>query len=234
VVDEQKQPVDSPPPSAGAQPPADPRPGAETTQLPRADDTVAADNTVAAGAPVTPDPEPAKWSARAGVPTRGPRQAAPEEPEWVPDREPSRVWWMPILIGLAGLVLLGLIGLGLWLAMRGGGPTPATSVPPSTAPSSAAPAPTTPAAPSSPVVLLVPVPALANIPVDQATGILTSQGLGTKVVNQVTDKVPPGIVTGTDPVAGTPVPQGTVVTLIVAAAPPSSPSPSPSVGPSGG
>ena len=225
MVDEEpteKQPDDNP------QPPADPWPGAETTRFAHGDDTVVADSqAVREPAPAVGEREPAKWSARADVPVGGPRQPAPQEQEWVPDQEP-RAWWLPILIGVAVLVLVGLVGLGFWLAVQGTNQAPAPSASASPVRSSATRAPTTPAAPSSPAVLLVPVPALTSIAVDQATGILASQGLGAKVVNQVTDAVPPGIVTGTDPAAGTPVPQGTVVTLIVAAPPPSSPSPAPS------
>jgi cytoskeletal protein RodZ len=176
--------------------------------------------------PVTGAEEaPPRWTARAGVPVRGPRQAAPQEQPWVPDQEP-RTWWAPILIVLAILVLLGLIALGLWLAMRGQ-PTPAPSAsasPTSSASPSPSPTPsqTTPSA--SPPAILVAVPPVRGLSVSDAQTILQSQGLNSKVVTQVSD-LPPGTVIDTNPAASTQVPAGTEVTLFVATPPPSPSSP---------
>ena len=144
MVDEQPardgQPTGREPGDGGPQP-QDPWLSAETTHFPRATDDPAAQP--ADGTAVLPsvdeprvDEAGARWSARAGVPAAGPRQGAPQEQQWVPDREP-RAWWLPILIGVAILVLLGLIGLGLALALRGSGPAPQ----PSPVPSSPAPKP---------------------------------------------------------------------------------------------
>jgi hypothetical protein len=187
-----------------------------------------------AGGPGEP---PTRWAARAGVPVRGPREAAPQEPVWLPE-EPGRIWWAPILIGLIVLMLLGLIGLGLWLALRSHpGPAPSTSANPTVSASSASPSASpspSPTASTAPSTVTVPVPALGNIAVSDAEQILQSQGLTARVVNRVSDALPPGTVLDTDPPAGTVVPAGSQITLFVAVAPassspPESPSPSTSV-----
>jgi hypothetical protein len=208
------------------QPRPEPQPPDETARFERPDD----DRTAMlppAGEPA--QREPARWAARAGVPVGGPRPAEPEP--WVPDQLP-RTWWAPILIGLAIIVLIGLIGLGLWVATRSkSGTVPTPSVTPSSAAASASPSPSPTPSPTlspPPTVALVLVPPLRGIGVSDAQAILQTQGLGSKVVTQVTDQVPPGSVFATDPEAGAQVPAGTTVTLFVATAPPS-PSPSVSV-----
>jgi hypothetical protein len=212
-------PADQPP--AGGDPSA-----AETAPFPRP----ATDETSVLPAAETPPEAPAKWSARAGVPVHGPRQAAPQEQAWVPDQEP-RTWWAPLLIVLAILVLLGLIGLGLWLAMRGQPAVgPSASAAPSSAASSASPSPSpTPSQSTSvpPTVTMVPVPGLRGVSVSDAEQILQSQGLNSKVVTRVSD-LPAGTVIETNPPANALVPAGTEVTLFVATPPPSPSSPSPS------
>ncbi len=220
MVDE--EPIQSQP--GEGQPAQDSPSGDETARLPPVADQAP---TAADGTAVLPRADeagdPSRWSARAGVPVRRSGEAAPQEQQWVPDQGP-RVWWMPILIGLVILILLGLVSLGLWLALRGSTPAPA----PTTAPSatSASPTPSSPPPTSaSPPAVLVPIPPLANVPVDQATEILRSQGLVAKIVNRVSDSLPAGTVIDTDPAAGTQVPVGSQVTLFVATPPPTSASP---------
>jgi hypothetical protein len=208
----------------GNRPPADGEPpAAETAPFPRP----AADETSVLPAAEEPAQPPARWSARAGVPVR---QQAPE-PGWVPGEEPPRTWWAPVLIVVAILVLLGLIGLGLWLAVRGGpAAVPSASPAPSSAASSPSPilSPTPgPTASASPTVTTVSIPVLRGVPVSDAQQILQSRGLNSTVVTRASDQ-PAGTVIETDPPAGTQVPAGTEVTLFVATAPPSSAAPNPS------
>jgi hypothetical protein len=208
VVDEQPEQNEQPTQKQPAQPPAEPGPADGTAVLPAAD-----------------QPEqPTRWSARAGVPAHAPRGAAPEQP-WVPEQG-SRVWWTPILIGLAVLVLLGLVGFGLWLAVRGSTPVPGPSPTPIVGTTSATPSSAPPATTSAPAVL-VPVPPLANLPADQAADILRTQGLVAELVNRVSDSLPAGTVIDTNPPAGTQVPVGSKVTLFVATPPATSSSPTP-------
>ncbi len=222
MADEQQPHPEEPPAEGDAPAPPDPRSGGETAEFPRP----AADETAVLPPATEPPPAPATWSARAGVPVGGPRQPAPE-PQWVPDQEP-RTWWAPIVIGVAILVLIGLIGLGLWIATRNPA-TPAPSASPSPTPSSPSPSPSpsrTASASPTPTVVLVPVPSLRGVSLTDAQQILQSQGLNWKVVTRPSTEFPAGTVIDTDPPATTPVPAGTEVTLFVATAPPPSPSPS--------
>ena len=167
--------------------------------------------------------QPARWAARAGVPAAGPR---PSEPQWVPDQQP-RTWWAPILIGVAILVLVGLIALGLWVAVRSkpGTPTSPSPTPSSPAPSSASPSPApSPTASTSPPVTMVVVPSLRGVSLSDAEQILQSQGLNWTVSTRVSSEFPAGTVIESNPPAESRVPAGTEVNLVVATAPPS-PSP---------
>jgi cytoskeletal protein RodZ len=210
--------------------PRDPRLDDETTRFPRPEP----DQTSIlppAEDPGRAQPPPERWSARAGVPTGPRRTPMPQEPEWVPDRQQPRTWWAPILIVVAILVLLGLVGLGLWLATHGQpATTPSASASASPSASSPSPSPTPSRSPSrspSPSVAAVGVPAVGGVMVTDAEEILKSQGLKWKVVTQVSDQAA-GSVVRTDPAAGVQVPAGSTVTLYVATPPPTSASPSPS------
>src|SRR5690242_10750938 len=84
------------------------------------------------------------WSARAAVRPPGAAGAATEE-EWHDEGEPGgeRPWLRPVVVALVAVVLLALLGTGVWLILRnsnsGSGPgvTPSASAAPSV--SSAAP-----------------------------------------------------------------------------------------------
>jgi PASTA domain len=235
VVEEQpseQQPGDRPDEPAGDQTAVQRSVADDTAVLPPAGDRTAVQRSAADDTALLPPAEP-RWSARAGVPVE-PRRPAPVEAEeqWGPEPGPTRAWWLPILIGLAVLVLVGLIGLGLWLALRGSAPAPQASTPPSPVVSSPSPAPT--ASPSgSPSVAMVAVPRVTDLAVSDALPILQSQGLVPRVVTDVNDSVPAGTVISTDPAAGTQVPVGSTVTVHVAtptpsSAPPTSAAPQPS------
>ncbi|MGC5660620.1 PASTA domain-containing protein [Micromonospora sp. WMMD723] len=178
------------------------------------------------------------WSGRAGVPAA--RAGDPGEPaEWYAEEQRGRRWWTPILLGVLGLVLLGLVGAGIWLALRAvdtssdGTPTPPpTAVPttgaaPTTAPPSTPPTtgpPTTPptTAPTTEPAG-IPVPPLVGLSQETAEALLGRLGLSSRVQTRESDR-PPGTVLSTDPGAGQTVSPGDEVTLVVAAEPSVSPS----------
>ena len=169
----------------------------------------------------------APWSGRAGVPP--PRSAAYPEPgaEWYADEQAGRRWWMPILLGVLALILIGLIAAGVWLALRaadrdsGPGPAPSavpsTSAPPSATPTSASPSsapPTTP--PATTAAAEVPMPPLVGLPESAARSVLDRLGIDYRVQRRASDR-PAGTVIATDPEAGYAVGEGERVTLVVAA-----------------
>src|SRR5437763_3479969 len=175
------QPIDQPPDETAVMPAAGERPAGEQ--------------------PAGEQPageQPARWAARAGVPAAGPR---PSEPQWVPDQQP-RTWWAPILIGVAILVLVGLIALGLWVAVRSkpGTPTSPSPTPSSPAPSSASPSPApSPTASTSPPVTMVVVPSLRGVSLSDAEQILQSQGLNWTVSTRVSSEFAAGTVIESNP-----------------------------------
>ncbi|WP_349879696.1 PASTA domain-containing protein [Micromonospora sp. HUAS YX12] len=175
------------------------------------------------------------WSGRAGVPP--PRPAGYPEPggEWYGDEQAGRRWWMPILLGILALLLLGLIGAGVWLALRAadrnsdpGPPVPSISAQTSAAPTTAAPTsaapssspPSTPPATTAPVE--VPMPPLVGLPEAAARAALDRLDLDYRVQRRASDR-PAGTVISTDPEAGYPVGEDDRVTIVVAVpAPPTS------------
>lgn len=220
--------------------PESPRPGAggdETSLLPPAgtgDTTVfrptgPAETAMIPSATGQPGGQGARWSARAGVPATD-----HADEEWVPPQEPGGAWWLPIALGIGGLILVALVGLGVWLAVRHSGNTPAPVTSPSVSPTPSptpSPSPTaSPTPPPSPTAAAVTLPELRGTSLGDAQTVLTGLGLVPAVRNQVDGSVPPGFVIGTDPPANSTVPAGGTVTLIVAVAP--SPSPTPSDPPS--
>ncbi|MEV1155392.1 PASTA domain-containing protein [Micromonospora chokoriensis] len=235
-------------------PPTRPTAGADETApvdrrpAPSPDETAPVDRTV----PARPDPSPDEtmpidrstgtpadrtaqmppsWSGRAEVRPSRPADAA----EWYVEEQGGRRWWLPILWGVLGLLLAGLLGGALWLVLANQdddrddpGPTPslppasATSAAPTTeSPTSAAPTSESPS--SSPTTTApdeVPVPPLAGLPQATAEGLLNRLGLSYRVVYRPSE-LPPGTVVGTEPEAGTPVPTDDEVLLVVSQARPS-------------
>jgi hypothetical protein len=199
--------------------------------------------------PVDPDagPEP-RWAGRAAVgpgpgaghesgPGYGYDEYPPATQQWErPDDSGRGPWWMPVVVGFAILILLALIGLGIWFALgsQGGGPGPAGTSTPTTSPTAAAspspsPSPSPTTASPSPSVAPVNVPPLAGVPLDDAKRLLDQANLSYTVVSQPDPTVPAGVVIETQPGAGTPLTPGSQVTIVVSTGAPSpSPSPSPS------
>ncbi|GGJ88560.1 hypothetical protein GCM10010123_17710 [Pilimelia anulata] len=209
-----------------AAPPAD-----ATTRMPAVGGT---DATAAMpGRPAPPDATsvmpgvpggPGQWSARAEVPQYVP--AAEPDPGWgAPAGEPKR-WWLPVLLGLVAVLLLGSLGYGLWLAF-GDDDEPAAPTPTASA-TSARPRPTT-AAPTRTVPRptrttvapeLVEVPDVVGGSRADAQRRLDAAGLNYRLRYRVTDEADPDTVLATDPGPGEEVdPNDTVVTLTIAEEP---------------
>jgi hypothetical protein len=138
---------------------------------------------------------------------------------------------MPIVIGLAALLLLGVLGYGLWLIAAADDGTEPAGGPSATAP--AAPRTTAPPAtreaprPTAPQP--VEVPRLAGESLADAQDRLDELGLTYRVEFEETDEEQPGRVLRTEPDGGAEVEPRSRVTLVVAAAPeepePSRPAP---------
>ncbi|KKK06288.1 hypothetical protein LQ51_09210 [Micromonospora sp. HK10] len=210
-------------------------PGPDATRpLPRAG-TTAPQPPVGGAAPVPP-----AWSGRAGVPTR-PAGYQEAGADWYTEEQAGRRWWMPILLGVLALVLIALIGLGVWWALRaaerGPAPGPLPSAAPTTVPQTSA-APTT-AAPStappstaSPTSAEVPMPPLVGLPEAAARAALDRLDVDYRVRTRESDQ-PAGTVIETDPAAGEPLSPGDRVTIVVAepAAAPTTTAGTPTSGP---
>ncbi|GIJ27763.1 hypothetical protein Vqi01_29250 [Micromonospora qiuiae] len=182
--------------------------------------------------PPTQRSGPAAWSGRAEVPSIRPgndRELA--DGDWYGDEQPDRPWWLPILWGIVLLLLLGLIGVGVWLARQavdddGPAPQQPTAAPPtirsaSPTPRSPSPAPTTSAA-----AVRLPLPPLVGYSEAAARAVLDQLGLDHRVEYRPSEE-PAGTVIATDPEAGELVEVGDEITLVVAEA---SASPSPTTG----
>ncbi|MEU7715197.1 PASTA domain-containing protein [Micromonospora chalcea] len=183
----------------------------------------------------TPQEPVGAWSGRAGVPP--PRPAGYPEPggEWYGDEQAGRRWWMPILLGILALLLLGLIGVGVWLALRAAdqdsdpgtvpSAVPSTSAQTSAAPTSAAPSSSPPSTPPTTEAVEVPMPPLVGLPEAAARAALDRLDVDYRVQRRASDR-PAGTVISTDPEAGYPVGEGDRVTIVVAVPAPPTAGPS--------
>lgn len=194
----------------------------------------------AAGTAIGGPGQPAReqvWSARAEVRPPRPGEAVQvTEPDWAPAApEPRGAWWMPILIGIVVLLLLGVLGFGVWLILQGADqddspppvvttsaarattqPTAEPTAEPTTArPTTTAPQPSpTPAEPEE-----VTVPDVAGRTSSEARQALDRAGLSYRLVFRPSRSVPAGTVIDSNPPEGTQVPADTEVTLVIATAP---------------
>jgi hypothetical protein len=184
-----------------------------------------------------------RWSARAQVPPTAPvRRPMREEEQWgaAPEQPPRSV--LPVLIAVVAVILLVIIGLGVWLALRNRNTptTPLTTGPPTTTapPTTTTPPPTTTAPPTTttpPPTTTAPVgitiPDLSGNDPTAARQLLMSLGVtvAAQQVTQPSTTVRAGRVIGTQPGVGTVVLPGQTVTLIISSGPPTvSPTVSPS------
>jgi hypothetical protein len=177
----------------------------------------------------------APWSGRAVV--RPPRPGEYAEPDWStePPSEPRGKWWMPILIGILGLLLLALLSWGIWLILQAQNSSdddapavvpPTTAAVPATAATTAA-APTT-EPPTSKATTAAPppdtavtIPALKGLSREEAQQALNRVGLSSRLRFVNSDR-PAGTVIDSDPGEGQEVPPDTTVTLVIASQPASS------------
>jgi hypothetical protein len=176
------------------------------------------------------------WSGRAEV--RPPRSGDYASTDWTtePSPEPRGKWWLPIVIGIVGLVLVALLGWGIWLILQAQnsddgtpapGPTPSapatpTAEQPTTQPTTEAPATTQAATTGAPTPSAVTIPALRGLPQNEALQALSRRGLAARLRYVRSTEASPGTVIDSDPAEGQKVPPDTVVTLVIAGAQPTS------------
>ncbi|WP_432982735.1 PASTA domain-containing protein [Dactylosporangium sp. CA-233914] len=214
---------------------------ADATQVhPRAADETRAQRPIDATGVQPPVEERERWSARAGVPAPGdPGLRRPAPQEWVDEEEDpyqGRSWFTPVIVGIVALVLVAALSFGLYLIYRatengqnapGGVESTAATASPlpppasSEAPSSAAPSSEAPPSSSAPAPAPVVIPPLRGDSLAEATVKLQVLGLNVKVERRADDSLPPGEVLASEPGEGETVDPGDTVTLIVAAAAPS-------------
>ncbi|WP_067493969.1 PASTA domain-containing protein [Actinoplanes sp. TFC3] len=182
------------------------------------------------------------WAGRAGVRAPGPQEDATGT-DWagVPPEEPRGKWWTPILVGIVALILLALLGWGIYLIVQssddgdsptGPGATPSQAppaatattpapaeTPPTTTPTTTTAATTKPTSspPSSPSD--VTIPALRGLSLDEAKTALNRKNLNYRLRYVASTDAPPGTVIGSDPAEGQQVPDDTIVNLIIASEP---------------
>jgi PASTA domain len=189
--------------------------------------------------PVVPDvpPTPPRWSARAQVPTPGVEEES-DEPEWAPapDR-PRRDVFGPALIAIVALILLGVLGIGVYLLLRGNSDGSTDEVPPNPVGTatpthtSAAPKTTKPGPTATTAAAMVAVPRVRGKTYAAAADQLTRAGLVPVRSDETSDELPAGQVIGTDPPENNQVPPGTTITVDVSTGPPPSPTAAPTTAP---
>jgi hypothetical protein len=212
-----------------------PRSGDSTRQMPAADDDATAlappvrrPDATSIMPPV--DEAGAAWAGRAEV--RPPQPGYDMEPEWdaVPPPGARGRWWMPIVVGIVALVLLALLGWGIWLIVQAqdqNAPTPTPAVttsiaPPETTEPTTEPTteePTTTPPTTEPTATEVTIPALRGLSREQAQQALSRRGLSSRLRFVASDDASAGTVIESDPEEGQEVPPDTVVTLIIAVQP---------------
>ncbi|MFF5295054.1 PASTA domain-containing protein [Paractinoplanes globisporus] len=226
--------------------------GDDTVPQKRLDDTLADDATQVSPSSSTPSPSSPSpssssseedwsvWAGRASVRAPRPGQSI-YDTDWsdgpVPPVTGERDrWWLPIVVGIIVLVLLGVLAWAIYLIVQNSGDNPSpvpttpptavvTTNPPSPAPSAAA---TTSTAPSSEPTTVptttattqeptaaVTVPALRGLPLAEARAALNRTGLRYRVL-YLNSTAAPGTVIDSDPAEGQEVPPDTRVTIVVA------------------
>ncbi len=213
-------------------------PGADPTVVARRDATAAMPPAAGPGDATAAMPpardgigQDAAWSGRAEVrpPRREEYTAVPEWDTAVPPTEPRGRWWMPILLGILALLLLGALIWGIYLIAQNSGdgtdtpaPTPTAPAPttvattePTTTPPTTTPA-TTPTTTEPTGPTEVTVPALVGLSQREAQQALDRRGLSYRLLFRPSD-AQPGTVIDSDPAEGQEVPPDTQVTLVIAA-----------------
>ncbi|MDP9798457.1 hypothetical protein J2S43_006969 [Catenuloplanes nepalensis] len=187
--------------------------------------------------PAGQDPWTARASVRPSEPAGAFTQSDPfsrNDPGWGEPEEPNRKWLMPVMWGVITLLVILLLGVGIYFGTQAGGgdpePTPSvtTAATPTAERTSAEPSeeaseePTpeeTTAAPSPTRAAEVEVPRMTGYTMQEAQQELAGLGLPFALVYQTTDDFDPNTVIDSDPPGGAVVPKGTKITLTVARAP---------------
>ena len=179
------------------------------------------------------DAPDAPWSGRAEVRPPLPAGYGTTMADWAavpPPEEPRGKWWMPILVGILALILLGLLGWGIYLILQNSAnnedtpaPTPSASAPTTTSPTTE-PTTTPPTTPptTQPTQTSLTVPALVGLSQEEAQEALDRSGLTYRLIFRASDAAP-GTVIDSDPAEGQQVPPDTQVTLVIAAEPQTEP-----------
>ncbi|MEE6258555.1 PASTA domain-containing protein [Plantactinospora sonchi] len=179
-----------------------------------------------------PTREPA-WAGRAEVPVRRAYDpGAPTPTDWsYSEEQDGRRWWLPILVGVIGLVLLAVLLVAGWVivdSVRRGTPGPPTATPSAatsgatSAPTSAPPTTAAPTTPSATPATAVSVPPLVGLPESAAIALLEQLGLTPELRFEPSDE-PAGTVLATEPEEGAEVTPGDVVVLVIAEPEPPTP-----------
>ncbi|NUT31472.1 MAG: PASTA domain-containing protein [Hamadaea sp.] len=173
------------------------------------------------------------WTGRAQVPPPdGVRDAVPPQ-EWAEEEQAQeRRWWLPIVLGIAGVLLVLAIVLATVLLMnRDDEPEPIVPVSPTRPSPTAQPSPAaspsaqpSPSAETSGPAVQIEVPDVTGDTEASAVNRLIQRGFQTQVLYQDDPTTEPGRVIATNPIAGTLATPGSTVQVIVAQAP--SPQPS--------
>jgi hypothetical protein len=180
----------------------------------------------------------APWAGRAAVRPPGTGGGAgPARTEWTEEELPRGRWWMPILVGVVVLLLLGLLGAGVWLIAQnvsdddpdpGPNRTPATVTTKPSTPSTTEPTTTEPE-PTREEPQEVAVPPVLGLTIEDAGDALDEAGLTYRIVFRGSDE-PAGTVIDTNPPVGRQVPRDRKVTLTVAEEPEPEPTPTTTTG----
>lgn len=202
-----------------------------TRSMPTVDDSTAVLPATAPDQTAVGPTVPEGWQGRATVRPGGPPPTRPPD-----DGQPGqsgRAWWLPILLGVIGLLLIIGLAYGLVLATRHKDSTPTPAPSPTAVPTSVAPSTTPPSRPPSTppsTTTLTTVPSgLTTLDLQGAEDALTQSGLKfTTVPQTTTDPGQVGRVLSTDPASGAQVAPGSTVTLTYGVAPSASPSAAPS------
>jgi hypothetical protein len=172
------------------------------------------------------------WAGRAAVRPKHPDEYGTAVGDWEavpPPEEPRGRWWMPILVGILALLVLGLLGWGIYLIVQNSddgaetpAPAPSVTAPATTEPTTTAPTtrpttePTTTAPTTQPTATAVTVPALIGLSQQEAQQALDRRGLNYRLIFRASD-APAGTVIDSDPAEGQEVPPDTRVALVIAA-----------------
>ena len=225
-----------PQPDSGHQPDSGRQSGwGETTEQPAPPGVGPGGTGILPPTPQGPADETPRWSARASVPLPAAPPITTDTATWT---EPPRGGRMhPALFATAAIILLLLLGLGVYLivhaASAGEPPQPSQTTPaPATTPAPSTTAATTTAVtttvpPNTTAPPLVAVPPLAGLDYQNAIKRAADAGLFVTPVQEASDTVAAGKIIRTEPDAGAQVAPGTAIKVVVSSGPANPPTTTP-------